>query len=240
MPDWDEPPLRRAEALRAAGQHEDAEQAYQHVLEINPRRESALLGLGGLLILRGDGEGARELLLRCCGIAPGRADTWDTLGLALLLTPDKKLAEAAFARAQELAPRILEYGLHHVNGATVAGTEDALMAWLDMTSDRDPLNPVLPVMRGILLERLGRLPDAIDAFEAATALAPDAPLPMKFLANLLARSHRLQEAEVALRRAIELDAANQALRQCARHRVVPQATPCRGARRTAGIDRARR
>jgi protein O-GlcNAc transferase len=211
LPDWDEPPLRRAEALRAAGQHEDAEQAYQHVLEINPRRESALLGLGGLLILRGDGEGARELLLRCCGIAPGRADTWDTLGLALLLTPDKKLAEAAFARAQELAPRILEYGLHHVNGATVAGTEDALMAWLDMTSDRDPLNPVLPVMRGILLERLGRLPDAIDAFEVAAALAPDAPLPVKFLANLLARSHRLQEAEVALRRAIELDAANQAL-----------------------------
>ncbi len=39
LPDWDEPPLRRAEALRAAGQHEDAEQAYQHVLEINPRRE---------------------------------------------------------------------------------------------------------------------------------------------------------------------------------------------------------
>jgi protein O-GlcNAc transferase len=100
LPDWDEPPLRRAEALRATGRHQEAEQAYQHVLEINPRRESALLGLGGLLILRGDGEGARDLLLRCCGIAPCRADTWDTLGLALLLTPDKKLAEAAFARAQ--------------------------------------------------------------------------------------------------------------------------------------------
>jgi len=211
LPDWDEPPLRRAEALRATGRHQEAEQAYQHVLEINPRRESALLGLGGLLILRGDGEGARDLLLRCCGIAPRRADTWDTLGLALLLTPDKKLAEAAFARAQELAPRILEYGLHHVNGATAAGTEDALMVWLDMASERDPLDPVLPVMRGVLLERFGRLSEAIDALEAAAALAPDAPLPAKFLADLLARSHRLREAEVALRRAIELDPTNQPL-----------------------------
>ena len=170
-----------------------------------------MLGLGGLLILRGDSEGARELLLRCCGIAPGRADAWDTLGLALLLTPDKKLAEAAFARAQELAPQILEYGLHCVNAATAAGTEDALLAWLDMASQRDPLNPVLPAMRGVLLERLGRVPEAIDALEAATALAPDAPLPMKFLADLLARSYRLREAETALRRAIELDPANQTL-----------------------------
>ena len=211
LPDWDEPPLRRAEALRAAGQHSEAEQAYQHVLEINPRRESALLGLGGLLILRGDGEGARELLLRCCGIAPGRADTWDTLGIALLLTLDEKLAEAAFARAQELAPRIVEYGLHRVDAATAAGTEDTLMAWLDMVTEHDPLNAVLPMMRGALLERLGRVPEAIDAFEAATVLAPDASMPIKFLANLLARSHRLREAVAALRRAIELDPANRAL-----------------------------
>jgi predicted O-linked N-acetylglucosamine transferase (SPINDLY family) len=211
LPDWDEPPLRRAEALRATGRHREAEQAYQRVLEINPRRESALLGLGGLLILRGDGEGARDLLLRCCGIAPSRADTWDTLGLALLLTPDKKLAESAFAKAQELAPGIVEYGLHHLNGAVAAGTEDTLMAWLDMASERDPLNIVLPVMRGVLLERLGRRPEAIDALEVAAALAPDAPLPVKFLADLLARSHRLREAEVVLRRAIELDPANQAI-----------------------------
>jgi protein O-GlcNAc transferase len=85
------------------------------------------------------------------------------------------------------------------------------MAWLDMASERDPLNAVLPVMRGVLLERLGRLPEAIDALDAAAALAPDAPLPMKILADMLARSHRLREAEAALRRAIELDPANRSL-----------------------------
>ena len=39
LPDWDEPPLRLAEALRAAGKSYEAELAYGRVLEINPRRE---------------------------------------------------------------------------------------------------------------------------------------------------------------------------------------------------------
>lgn len=64
VPEWDEPPLRIAEALRAAGRSHDAELAYERVLEINPRRESALLGLAGLLLKRGEGANARDLLLR--------------------------------------------------------------------------------------------------------------------------------------------------------------------------------
>src|SRR5438094_455503 len=56
LPEWDEPPLRLAEAHRVRGRSHDAELAYRRVLEINPRREAALLGLAGLLILRGEGE----------------------------------------------------------------------------------------------------------------------------------------------------------------------------------------
>ncbi len=212
LPDWDEPPLRLAEALRAAGRLHDAELAYGRVLNINPGREAALLGLSGLLILRGDGHAARELLLRCCGIAPGRADAWDALGLALLLTGDKPLAESAFAEAQRLAPQILEYALHRVDAASAAGSEDALLTWLEIAGDDDPLNATLPTARGVLLERLGRRPEAIDALEAATALAPDARLPAALLGGMLSRSNRLREAEVALRRASELDPDNLALR----------------------------
>lgn len=211
LPDWDEPPLRQAEALRASGEFEAAEQAYRRVLEINPRREAALLGLGALLLMRDDGEAARELLLCCCGIAPGRADAWDTLGLALLRTGDKKPAEAAFARAQELAPEVLEYGLHRADAAAAAGTEDSLLAWLEGAGDADPLNPVSPTVRGVVLERLGRRTEAIDALETATTLAPDALLPLNFLGELLGRSNRLREAEAVLRHALELDPDSQRL-----------------------------
>jgi len=72
LPGWDEPPLRLAESLRAGGELAAAEQAYGDVLERNPSREEALIALAGLLIMRGDANAAQPLLLRCCGIAPGR------------------------------------------------------------------------------------------------------------------------------------------------------------------------
>ena len=208
LPEWDEPPLRIAEALRAADRFGDAELAYGRAIEINPQRLSALLGLAGLLILRGDGETARELLLRSCGIAPGRADAWDALGYALTLIGDKPLAESAVAEAQRLSPSTLEYALHRVDVARAAGSEHALLAWLDLAADDDPLSPVLLTSKGVLLEHLGRRAEAIDALEAATALAPDAKLPASLLGETLARSDRLSNAEVALRRASELDPDN--------------------------------
>src|SRR6185437_4869801 len=73
LPGWDEPAVRLSESLRAAGRNAEAEEAYRHALEINPRRIEALLALGGLLILRGAGQEARDRLICCCGIAPDRA-----------------------------------------------------------------------------------------------------------------------------------------------------------------------
>ena len=96
MREWDEPPLRLAEAARAVGRMEEAEAAYRRGLAINPRREAALLGLAGLLLMRGEANSARDLLLRCCGIAPQRADAWDTLGIALHWASDLDLAESGF------------------------------------------------------------------------------------------------------------------------------------------------
>jgi protein O-GlcNAc transferase len=212
LPEWDEPPLRLAETHRANGRSHDAEVAYGRVLEINPRREAALLGLAGLLILRGDGETARELLLRCCGLAPGRADAWDALGFALILTGDRSLADSAFAEAQRLSPYSLEYALHRVAAASAGEPQETLLAWLEAAAQDDPLNPVLPTARGVLLERLDRRPEAIDALEATTALVPDAKLPLALLGSALARSNRLHEAEAVLRRASELDPDNQCLR----------------------------
>ena len=205
LPRWDEPIVRLAESHRAAGETEAAEAAYRRVLELNPKREEALIALSGLLIARAEGTEARMLLLRCCGIAPERAEAWGALGLALLLTAEPSLAHTALLEAQRLAPDVLEYALHGIEAARIAGVAEAELARLTVAGDIDPLNPVPMVARGILLKVLGRWPEAIDALEAAAALTPDAFLPVTMLGGMLARSHRLGEAERALRRATELD-----------------------------------
>ena len=71
LPEWDEPLVRLAESLRAAGEFTAAEETYRQVLEINPRRTEALIALSGLLLLRGEADQARDLLVGA-GIRPGQ------------------------------------------------------------------------------------------------------------------------------------------------------------------------
>jgi predicted O-linked N-acetylglucosamine transferase (SPINDLY family) len=211
LPHWDEPPLRLAESLRREGRVRDAEQAYAAVLEINPRREEALIARAALLIQGGDGEHARGLLLRAVSINPDRAEAWDALALANLLIGDADTAETMFAEARRLAPAVVSYALHRVEAAHVADRIDAELRRLERVTADDPLDPVALAAFGLALERLGRSAEAIDALEAACTLAPDAVAPAAMLGRLLARAGRLEEAETVLRRACALNAENAAL-----------------------------
>ena len=212
LPAWDEPWLRLAESFRSHGDSREAEEAYAKVLELNPRREEALVAFAGLLIARGDATAAQPLLLRCCGIAPDRAEAWDTLGIALERTGDLGLAHTAFCEAAHRAPESLDYALRRVSAAINAGIAEAECGQLELECVDEALNPALRCAIGVLLEHLGRRDEAIEAFEIAVALAPDAPQPSMFLAHALIRSTRLREGEAALRRAIELDPGNMTLR----------------------------
>ena len=79
---------------------------------------------------------------------------------------------------------------------------------LEQEAERDPLNVAVLTARGEILDRLGRRDEAIDMFEAATALAPDERVPAAKLALRLAHGLRQHEAERAMRRALALDPDN--------------------------------
>jgi protein O-GlcNAc transferase len=208
LPDWDEPILRIAESLRAGEELAAAEEAYRHVLELNPDRAKALIALGGLLLARGEAAQSRDLLRHCCDVAPDEMEAWDTLGLALRATGAPTLALAAFVTAQRLQPNVLRPMLNGVEVAIDAGTADAELTRLEAACEHDPLNPVPQAGRGLLLERLGRRSQAIDALEIATIMAPDALEPLGLFGGLLARANRLAEAEPVLRRVSVLQPNN--------------------------------
>jgi protein O-GlcNAc transferase len=206
MPDWDEPLLRLAENLRAAGEILAAEGAYQHVLELNPDRPEALIAFGGLLLLRGNAEKARDVLIRGCGVAPENAEAWNTLGLALQALDTPHLGLAAFVTAQRIQPDCLEYVLNGANIASAANAGDTELDRLMCARKQNPLNLVIQLGYGTLLERLGLRSEAIDALEAVTELSPDELIPLRMLGGVLARSSRTRHAEEVLRRISVLDA----------------------------------
>jgi predicted O-linked N-acetylglucosamine transferase (SPINDLY family) len=212
LPDWDEPVLRLAESLRAAGETVAAEEAYRRVLELNQSRPEALIALSGLLLLRGQAEAAQSLLIRCCGVAPDNAEAWNTLGVALRATKASGAALTAFIKAQGLRPDCLDYVLNGVDVTLDAGEGDAELARLSVACQQNPLNPATQVGRGMLLERMGRRAEAIDALEAATELTPDVLAPLRLLGGVLARSSRVSHAEKVLRRVSLLDPDNPQVR----------------------------
>ncbi len=208
LPDWDEPPLRLAESLRARGETAPAAEAFRAVLALNPNREQALLVLGVLSIEAGAPNDATKPLLRCCGLWPNNLDAWSTLGRAYMDAEQPGLALAALTRAQRLAPRSTAL-MHDIVNAALAGDEAARhVAYLDAVSERDPLNPVPHMTRGLILDRLGSLDAAIDALETARELAPEALEPMRLLAAVLSRSTRASQAEAAVRQVLERDPGN--------------------------------
>ena len=208
QPDWDEPLSRLAESLRTHGANADATGTYRTVLALNPNREQALLALGALLVDAGKSCQAVAPLLRCCGLAPHILDAWLTLGRAYTETEQPALALAAFTRARPLAPRSIALAHQIVAAALAAGSAANEAVRQQIASDLDPLNPIPHIVRGLLLDRLGLLDPAIDALEAAVALAPDAPEPIRILAGVLTRTTRARAAEIALRSALELDPRN--------------------------------
>ncbi|MGC1407387.1 MAG: tetratricopeptide repeat protein [Acetobacteraceae bacterium] len=212
LPDWDEPPLRLAESLRARGDPAAAEDAYARVLAVNPHREEALLALAGLLINRGDATRAQPLLMHCCGVAPHRAEAWDTLGIALNNSGESARAYGAFVKAQRCAPLTLDYALRRVGAAIKANCAEADLARLELDCEADPLNPARHIAIGVLLEHIGHRAAAIEAFETAVALAPNDPVAATHLGEALVRSTRPHDGEIALRRAVELDPDNIKLR----------------------------
>jgi protein O-GlcNAc transferase len=211
QPDWDEPLSRLADSLRTHGARTAAADTYRAVLALNPNREQALLALGVLSIEAGAPREATGPLLRCCGLAQGNPDAWSTLGRAYMDAEEPALALAALTRAQFLAPRSIAVIHHLVAAAFASGSCAEEAARLEVSSERDPLNPLPHSARGLMLDRLGLLDQAVDALEAAVALAPDAPEPIRVLAGVLARTSRDRDAEAALRRTLELDPNNSQL-----------------------------
>lgn len=152
-------------------------------------------------------------LMQRCGLTPDSPEAWCDLGRALLASGQPLRALSAVGRAHRLAPANLDYALSRVQLAQQADMAQAELFRLTEEADADPLNTAPLAARAMLLHFLGRNVEAIDALDAACALAPDNGRIWALLGGVLARSFHLKRAEAVLQHALKLDPANRAIRQ---------------------------
>jgi tetratricopeptide (TPR) repeat protein len=167
-----------------------------------PDHVPALLLAGRAARAAGDLAGAVGFFRRASVLAPERAD-------AAFLTC-ATLLELGDPEAGALLPRLLESFPDDSAGWSLLGdslqcagkVEAALMAFTRAARANPSL--ALALRRGALLESLGRLGDALDAYRAAVQIAPESAEASLKLGLCLRRTRDVKSARVALERAVTL------------------------------------
>ncbi len=198
----------RGQALRAAGEWEQAIAVLEAANKINPSRAETLLSLGVLRLQHNDFPAAFNLIERALALRPGYAQAWDALGHLHTATGDHAASLDAFAQASVLQPNHLAFLLHRMEAAIECGQSKILAEIFTTELEADPLAAGPLAGLGLLAIRERRIEDAIDLLEAAAALNDSDPEPPMLLGVAYSFALQPQRAAPMLRLALERDPEN--------------------------------
>ncbi len=93
-------------ALAASGRYDEAFDAAQTALQLEPDNPDTLDNLGIVQVRRGDWEGAASSIQKAIDLRPHDGDFHNHLGVALQVSGREKEAEVEFAEAVRLKPEL--------------------------------------------------------------------------------------------------------------------------------------
>ncbi len=165
--------LRRAAALEASGQSEDAAAFCRGLLSQTPRDPDVLNALALIEKRRGNAAEAESLLRKAIAAAPGSPELHNNLANVLHSAGRLADAESSYRRAIALKPDFVE--AHYHLGLTLEKrdrVQDALAAHSAAVSYNRLFAPALTRI-GVLLLDDEQLAQALDVLERAVAANPD-------------------------------------------------------------------
>jgi Tfp pilus assembly protein PilF len=107
-----------------------ARQAYQEVLQKDPKSVDALLGLGNLYQVTGETDKLREVEQRAKTLHPANAKVWAWVAIRRAQAKDFESAVAAYQQAVNLDPENRVYKIHMGLSLARAGRYDEGRPWL--------------------------------------------------------------------------------------------------------------
>lgn len=185
------------------GRHEEAIAALQKALQLKPRLRGANLFLGISEYRMNRMDRAMSALRKETAISPRDANAWMWLGIVALEKENGEEAVQALDQAARLAPNNVDILYHRGRAHLYVSQESyARMFKADPKSWR---------VRQILAEAAAdaeRHMDAIAEYQAAIQLAPNEPRLHEELGTEFRNAGKMQEAEEAFRKELEIDADN--------------------------------
>ena len=175
---------------------------YQRMLEVDPCRPDALVGISLVALASSQPEAAVEMAQAAVAAAPEMVAAWVALGQALKAATRNAEAEQAYAKAISLdgMDSLARIGLGELMIAT--GRPEEAKREFELALRKQPAMVPAHMGLGHAWAFLGKNENALDCYEQALALDPHLPEAEFAVGFVAARMGRLDEAEIRYRRAL--------------------------------------
>ncbi len=200
--------VERAVSMARAKRLEDAIACLRSAGQALFRHARATGLLAGLLMRAGRPQDSLTYFDALIALEPNNATARVDRAKALVLLEQPQAAAAAFGEAIALAPNDPQIRVQRAEQLIEVKDWDAALADLDSALALDPppaLSVTIQHNRGRAFLNLQQAQDALAAADAALALAPDNPRSHYLRARALIALSRLDEAQWALERTVEID-----------------------------------
>jgi tetratricopeptide (TPR) repeat protein len=211
-PDHPEMLELRAQALAALGFRRAAEECYEQLLQIEPKRVSALIGLARLRIALEHEAAAVPCIERAIEITGGDEETYGLLANALRASNDPLGAIEAYGKLFMIRDGKLE---ELIAAATLCMEEPVIqqqpdarqtgVRWLKKAIEIDPQSTFAHFQLGVLHEELGNTDDAVTHYRRAIETDPSCLMALTNLAILYASLHDHENAAEIVSLALKLE-----------------------------------
>ena len=204
--------LAAANGQQAAGRHDEAEQLFRQVLQLDANQPVALHRLGVIAWQAGRTADALDLISKAVAANPKYVDAH--LDLGTIYSSQSRFAEAFqnYSRALFLAPNSAEVHFRLAGILQTLGKAADAQNWYGKALAIDPAHVGALCALGKLLDEEGRRDEALGLLRKAVAVDPAAKDALRPLGSALAAAGLTDEAVDLYRRAIVLQPADPLLR----------------------------
>ncbi len=209
--------LNLGTVLGGLHRHDEASQCLRRALELDSEDPHVHYQLGQMQEHLGQSEAAAQSLLTATALDPGFLDAWHCLADIALQCGEIDLTQQYLSRVFQIDPdhpasNFLQGNLLHGLGDDAAAAKHFAVAY-QVTND-----PACGNNLASTLERLDRMPEAIDLLQDLVRVRPDYKLAWNTLGGVLMRCKRYAKGRDALLQALSIDdefhAARHGLARC--------------------------